>query len=371
MQQGNREGMKRAKILGILFALAFAILIVWFGSRLKATLFPPRQPSKEENFFYAAAFDFDAPQLCGKIGKEAGETAGFARLGYQIEYFRSECYQEIALKTKDRSLCDRVISISTLFLDGSGISPKACLKEITENKKPTNPIVPPPLELPQILDRLGYTQQVLAHKLHGVDPVLGLYNRIKRDPSFIAKLKSGPDYSEKRDRRRLRPQNELEVLYEDAALESSDPSLCEKISPNAYCALSSKNPRGFQVIAPRSDCFYGLALNSQNPSWCKRVYPISTPQLDGSGYDANRCREQMKKLTANIKRGGSYQKWSRSCYISNEVIGKALAELGYTPPLPKADREDYLHFYSYLLYESSPSERSKLVKKIEAMPGRN
>jgi hypothetical protein len=50
----------------------------------------------------------------------------------QTYYFRSYCYQRVAVDTRDESLCDQVKERKALFLDGSGISPAACRKAVGE-----------------------------------------------------------------------------------------------------------------------------------------------------------------------------------------------------------------------------------------------
>lgn len=50
----------------------------------------------------------------------------------QTYYFRSYCYQRVAVDTRDESLCDQVRERKALFLDGSGVSPAACRKGLDE-----------------------------------------------------------------------------------------------------------------------------------------------------------------------------------------------------------------------------------------------
>ena len=49
---------------------------------------------------------------------------------YQTYYFRSECYQKVAIQTRDEKLCDEVRERKSLFLNGSAVSREACLVAI-------------------------------------------------------------------------------------------------------------------------------------------------------------------------------------------------------------------------------------------------
>ena len=53
-------------------------------------------------------------------------------------YYKSRCYQQLAIQTLDANLCTRVVERKSLFYDGSGVSERECRKEVAmaqENDK--------------------------------------------------------------------------------------------------------------------------------------------------------------------------------------------------------------------------------------------
>jgi hypothetical protein len=56
----------------------------------------------------------------------------FAPSNMQTYYFRSSCFQQVAVQTRDAKLCDQVIERKAMLLDGSGISTNACHKAVLE-----------------------------------------------------------------------------------------------------------------------------------------------------------------------------------------------------------------------------------------------
>lgn len=55
-------------------------------------------------FFYSVGVNFQAPQSCSKIARNA--AGGFSReTGYQVAYLRSRCYYDLAQALNDTKLC--------------------------------------------------------------------------------------------------------------------------------------------------------------------------------------------------------------------------------------------------------------------------
>ena len=50
----------------------------------------------------------------------------------QTYYFRSDCFQQVAVQTRDENLCDQVNERKSIFFDGSGVSATACRKAVAE-----------------------------------------------------------------------------------------------------------------------------------------------------------------------------------------------------------------------------------------------
>jgi hypothetical protein len=50
----------------------------------------------------------------------------------QTYYFRSSCFQELAVQTRAENLCDQVKERKSIFFNGSGVSPTACRKAVAD-----------------------------------------------------------------------------------------------------------------------------------------------------------------------------------------------------------------------------------------------
>lgn len=49
---------------------------------------------------------------------------------YQTYYFKSECYQTLAIRTGDKGHCSQVKERKSLFFDGSAVSYRGCMARV-------------------------------------------------------------------------------------------------------------------------------------------------------------------------------------------------------------------------------------------------
>jgi hypothetical protein len=131
--------------------------------------------------------------LCYKISPKAYSRAGFSPRGYQISYTRSNCFYQVALKTQNRQLCEKVITYETSgCVDGSKISQDECLNDITKNERSSAPL--PDAEL--ILRFLGYTEEDFKNDRFNKDKdFFDLYLKTRNTSHFLEKLVQLPDFS--------------------------------------------------------------------------------------------------------------------------------------------------------------------------------
>src|SRR5262245_15808983 len=101
-----------------------------------AVALPERAENSMEADYAQIAKGAGLPQLCARIYPGATAGAGFNPVGYQTWYAQSRCYYDVAVKTGDTRLCDKVRSRATLFSNGWGISASACRKEVASEKRP-------------------------------------------------------------------------------------------------------------------------------------------------------------------------------------------------------------------------------------------
>lgn len=70
-------------------------------------------------------------ERCEAIPKKKGQTFMiFNPKKHRTVYYRSSCFQGLAINHRQVSLCDHVIERKSWFFDGSGVSPEACVSAV-------------------------------------------------------------------------------------------------------------------------------------------------------------------------------------------------------------------------------------------------
>src|SRR5262245_53850765 len=91
--------------------LLTAVLVACAGSALLART---HDPTVFELAYGDFAVYLRAPELCAKIGPDAVEHGPiFGNSDMRIRYVQSKCYYDLALNTRNLSLCAKVRTIST------------------------------------------------------------------------------------------------------------------------------------------------------------------------------------------------------------------------------------------------------------------
>ena len=169
---------------------------------------PQREATKEEVEYAGVARDAGAPELCNKIYPKATQGWGFNRPGYQIQYTRSSCFFDVAVRTEKKELCDQVIPLSTFDLlggaDGSKISKTNCEKEVDKKKLATESdegFTPYAslLSYHRFLEQMGYTEKMISPSQKIArseeDMWLNFYESMALTPDFRKRLSTLFDYS--------------------------------------------------------------------------------------------------------------------------------------------------------------------------------
>lgn len=103
--------------IGLLFVI---LLVIYFLPSLLLA-----EPSSKDLFFQRVALDFRVPEICEKISSRAALVTGPSCDWFcdmtprQYDYLRSICYENVARKTKDVSLCKKVQPLSVHFVAGN------------------------------------------------------------------------------------------------------------------------------------------------------------------------------------------------------------------------------------------------------------
>ena len=156
---------KHLKKVITIFVLGFVVYFLYING-----FQPPwvqlQRPSDKDFFFLDVALDFSAPNICDKINPHA-RAISFD----EISYYRSECYNQVALKTHNPDLCDKVKSLSTIFLWGSKMSRANCIKKVQRGDPAPNITHVGYYDLSKMLPLMGFTEERIKEFRHFSGPI--------------------------------------------------------------------------------------------------------------------------------------------------------------------------------------------------------
>ena len=316
------------------------------------------------------AQDFNAGHICEKISPRAYTTAGFSPPGYQIRYWRSDCFYSVAVKTKNIDLCDKVKTISTWFLDGSKTSKNGCVEEIQAGRR-WNVGSPAPLEveLAKLMNEIGYDDKRLLESKYKENPYLTpiykFYTRIRQVPDFIAKVEQSPTYTDTIAETKIRKPNAHEILYQMVGIDNNASSLCEKISPAFFQSRTANKQRPL-----RSHCFYALAENAGNVSLCDAIPSKGQPPED-EYYNRENCRKNVDWKLQGLQRGiSSGLHMGPIVYTDIWEFVNILGDLGYKEVhnFGSEDAGGYHEYYRRILHSRDAKEKEEFLRKVEQIP---
>lgn len=202
-----------------------------------------RRPEPVERLFLALASDIWSEKPCYLIHPESMWIAGFNSGGSKVGYLRSECFADVAEKTKNPALCDKVRSVSTFFQSGASLNQEACIRATSSNSA-----VSRHLDMPAILELAGYdTPKIDAlfvskgrftspeRAAHFRDNAPGIYwsevrQYVIASPEFFARIHDLPGFASEADREAMRRVTWLPRYRRDLPLpeeRSSSPRLPE------------------------------------------------------------------------------------------------------------------------------------------------
>jgi hypothetical protein len=122
-----------------------------------------------------------------------------------------------------------------------------------------------------------------------------------------------------------RDTNRYEVFYHRVAYLANEPELCAKISTKAV-RRSGFNPSGRQIKYVRSQCYYDVAMQYDEPSLCSLVKPISTFFMTGYETSPSNCRRDIQD-----KNDSSSRNHFHGYHTSDKDILRFFTEMGYEP----------------------------------------
>jgi hypothetical protein len=130
--------------------------------------------------------------------------------------------------------------------------------------------------------------------------------------------------------------NKYDSFYIYAALASNRPEFCERISPFSY-TVASWGGDGTKVQLEQSRCFSDLAMNTLNPSYCEKVKPINTWLLNGSESNPYACRAEISRVRTSPGRsnvGTALDENQKKEFLQEMGLNYA-SDLGYQEDVAK------------------------------------
>lgn len=328
-------------------------------------------PTDLDNFYYLVAMTFRVPALCQRINPLAdGGGGGWAPQGYQVRTMRSSCYSNLAALLHNPSLCDQVVAVRTRELDGSKSDKADCLA----HKDPMDVAVPDPHNMAPFIRQLralGYGDREVVEAEWAENEentaTYAAYKQLRGDTVFLERLRAAQSYAEPRVEARIRTANALEFLYEMVAVDSREPSLCSRISPNATFADA-----GGKTALLHSRCYLYLAHNIRNDATlCEPLPRKGTFPYINEIYDSfERCRQAVAVYSRPDFKSELHSGPSAFPKAADFVM--VLQQIGYSteyartlvaPPKPGA----YWDFVSRLWFRGPVSDRDEFVRRVIAM----
>ena len=328
------------------------------------TPFGSRPPNEHELFYTAVAANLS--KLCEKISKRALVENGpnLTSTEWQVSYERSECYYYAAFKTKDESLCDSVNKVITLPSNASDISGSACHEVIHNHRVRSDEPTLPYSSIGSLLKEMRYKDEDRYAAEYAENPInssIGhFYETIWNTEAFKVKVRNLPSYDEPYSAEKLRPANGDEILTAQLAAGDSIPELCAKISPNSY----KQGPTGLRWNVPltlrlalRNSCWFDVAQNTRNSSFCRKMEPLPPSQKD--------CESQLKIQARDKSLAFQYS----ATFSTMKTFADELRKLGYAEPFIIDEKTmDWSRFYLYVLFSAPQETKMEFLRRAANLP---
>jgi hypothetical protein len=209
-----------------------------------------------------------------------------------------------------------------------------------------------------MMRKMGYGDrqiQEFRYKQHIVaNPVVDAYSELRTDKAFLALVSTGPSYAEKFSPAKVRPANGVEFLYQMAAIDTNDVSLCAKISPNATFAYLVSRGSAERTSLLRSYCHAVLAYNRLDAAPCAQLPPANESIYVHSDFDSReRCQATVAadRSRPDRKFMPNGENYGATPFPVPSYFESALHEIGYTGvyahmKLDAPSPDDYWDFLS-------------------------
>lgn len=351
--------MKNLKIFFMLIALGSLNALGVFGEEL-------RRPNDHEQFYHYVAHRLNEPDLCEKISSHAS-FYGDPDKADDVEFYRAECYYDVALQHQRTDLCDKVTPIYKgfkLFAGGySELSPGWCKKEIGEHDSPNIAFALNDDQLISVFSAMGYKPETLY--LEGVTPQIekldltGVYARLGGETDIIERIN------------RANPSSitQAELLYSLAAHVTNDINWCLKIR-DAVDPPPSKYGGAFNEHY-RDSCIFQIASNTRQKSLCESI-----PDRPEYRDDILSIKQECYRQVDGQLKHPSDTKYSYLIPKDDQSMIDIINLLGYPlPDIKNISADEIARSYTYFIFaledQSKPenlSARRKFLERLNKLP---
>ncbi|MEK7185712.1 MAG: hypothetical protein AAB726_03750 [Patescibacteria group bacterium] len=191
------------------FILAFcfigALILGAYILLLVVTKDDTREPNQDEWNYFALAVNSNYEPLCHKISPKAVTSAFFNPRKFRTAYLQSSCIFNVAVNSKDISLCTDSIrpykSIS-LFAGGSGYNKNECASQVGTRLSTTAVSFAPNGSPEEIMKKMGYTEGDVPESFKSYNDGhpgfywLDFFFEVKTSPEFRERMDKLPAYIE-------------------------------------------------------------------------------------------------------------------------------------------------------------------------------
>ena len=249
-------------LLGLAFLLSLSGIASW-PDELRGM----RYVNEQDEFYRYIAQELAEPSICDKIPWSVKSPGGFF---LEPSYFRSDCYDFIAGRTRNPWLCRKVRRLGAFSVFNQQTSALSCVRDALHGMNAGVGVSPDTFV--HFFGEMGYQPDTIQDE--GITPPVvnlrDVYRQLPARPDIIARIEKaigtggalsapGADVTIAAD------------LADIAALVTKEVRWCDRIPADVPLA---GQPAGF-----RDWCRFTVASNTKNPALCRNI-PIPAEQRD-------------------------------------------------------------------------------------------
>lgn len=288
---------------------------------------------------------------------------------WDVSYARSTCYFYAALTAGNPKYCDSVKGITVIPSNESIISKSSCLDSVIGPGQPGYKPFPGDYAfLSKVMQKMGYEPDGVINIEYAVSPsespIHAYYDAIRSTPEFRKKVEMLPDYARSTPAGGVQPANGDEILMHMVAIDDHIPSLCRKISPNAY----GRSPAGEDPptrFLLRDECFFENAKYTGSEALCRAILPHIGPSVLSGGI----TREECERAVGNQRlRYANLRRESPPLFATGLDFAKTLEKVGYRAPiLSELPPGQWLRVFTEFKI-AAPKTREEFLARVQSLP---